>query len=380
MFHSETWNTVDGQAGRRGGYARGRGRGGGGRGGVGRGGGGRGGAVCTNERRQAGSNNQEAWGHGKFSMPAISLFNSKDPQLEAISDMLEEEPTVKDVTRPKEDGTQDVLLKVVSAMETKLDGIAENCLKLGGQVQLLTGDLQTKVDQHSDTLDELKSQIDYLSCRDNIVEQRDRDKAVRIFNYEVPKNTTATELSNKLYDDIFKDMFVQAAKDGLLPSRQVVHLDERDENGEPIIRTKSVVDLPLPSETVEYTHTLPGARPANLPPGVQQRRAARIPVVIVKLKSRIIKEIFHKYKKDSLDKFNSAKNLSYAKKVFIVDDLTKVNLNCLNDLKASPRIEEAFVLGGKIRFCYKSNPEKKLTVQNPFASELSEICNFPKRF
>jgi hypothetical protein len=380
MFNSETWYTVDGQAGRRGGYARGRGRGGGGRGGVVRGGGGRGGAVCTNERRQADSYYQEAWGHGKFNMPAISLFDSKDPQLEAISDMIDVEPTVKDVTRAKEDGTPDDLVKAVSALEMKIDGLAANCLTLRGQVQLLAGDLQTKVDEHSDTLDELKPQIDYLSCRDNIVEQRDRDKAVRIFNYDVPKNITATELSNKLYDDLFKDMFVQAAKDGLLPSRQVVHLDERDENGEPIIRTKNVVDLPLPSETVEYTHTLPGARPANLPPGAQQRRAARIPVVIVKLKSRIIKEIFHKYKKDSLDKFNSAKNLNYAKKVFIVDDLTKVNLNCLNDLKASPKIEEAFVLGGKIRFSYKSNPEKKLTVQNPFASELSEICNFPKRF
>ena len=195
--------------------------------------------------------------------------------------------------------------------------------------------------------------MDYLDVRDNIVEQRDRDKAVRLFNYEVPQNITATELANKLHEDLFKDMFVQAAKDGLLPSRQVVHFDKLDVNGEPVIRTRSVVDIPLPSETVEYTHILPGARPANLPPGVQPRRAARIPVVIVKLKSRIIKEIFHKYKKYSLDNFNCAKNLTNSRKVFLVDDLTKVNLKCLSDLKASPKIEEAFVLGGKIHFSYK---------------------------
>ena len=110
--------------------------------------------------------------------------------------------------------------------------------------------------------------------------------AVHLFNYEVPKDIIATELVNKLHEDLFMDMFTKAAKDGLLPSRQVVHLDELDENGEPIIKTKSVVDIPLPRETVEYTHILPGTRPANLPPGVQPRRAARIPVVIVKLKSR----------------------------------------------------------------------------------------------
>ena len=374
MVCHEAWNKVVSQGGRhgRGGYQPGRG---GGRGGRGRGE--RGGAVCGFTSTDNGAN-QGDWSFGKFNMPAISLINSEDPKLNAISDMVEEETCVSKVTRNKEAESLEKLVNSISQIQTKIDRIDENYQMLRGQVQLLTGDLRTNVDENSAALQELKSHIDYLSVRDNIVEQRDRDKAVRLFNYEVPQDITATELSNKLHEDLFKDMFVQAAKDGLLPSRQVVHLDELDENGEPIIKMKSVVDLPLPSETVEYTHILPGARPAHLPPGVQPRRAARIPVVIVKLKSRIIKEIVHKYKKNSLDKFNCANNRS--KKVFLVDDLTKVNLNCLNDLKASPKIEEAFVLGGKIRFSYKSNPEKKLTVQNPFAYELSEICNYPKRF
>ena len=376
MVCLEAWNTVVSQGGRhgRGGYGPGRG---GGRGGRGRGG--QGGALRTLERSFT-SNGDGGWGYGKFNMPAISISDSKDPKLNAISDMLEEETCVREDTKNKKVESFEKLLKGFTSLQTKIDKIDECYQTLRGQVQYLTGDLRCNVDENSAALQEVKAHTDYLAVRDNIVEQRDRDKAVRIFNYEVPKDITATELANKLHEDLFMDMFTKAAKDGLLPSRQVVHLDEFDENGEPVIKTKSVVDLPLPSETVEYTHILPGSRPANLPTGVQPRRAARIPVVIVKLKSRIIKEIFHKYKKYSLDKFNSAKNLSYPKKVSIVDDLTKVNLNCLNDLKASPKIEEAFVLGGKIRFSYKSNPEKKCTVQNPFAYELSEICKYPKRF
>ena len=372
MVCLEAWNTVVSQGGRhgRGGYGPGRG---GGRGGRGRGG--QGGALRTLERSFT-SNGDGGWGYGKFNMPAISLSDSKDPKLNAISDMLEEETCVREDTKNKKVESFEKLLKGFTSLQTKIDKIDECYQTLRGQVQYLTGDLRCNVDENSAALQEVKAHTDYLAVRDNIVEQRDRDKAVRIFNYEVPKDITATELANKLHEDLFMDMFTKAAKDGLLPSRQVVHLDEFDENGEPVIKTKSVVDLPLPSETVEYTHILPGTRPANLPPGVQPRRAARIPVVIVKLKSRIIKEIFHKYKKYSLDKFN----LSNSKKVYLVDDLTKVNLNCLNDLKASPKIEEAFVLGGKIRFSYKSNPEKKCTVQNPFAYELSEICKYPKRF
>ena len=319
-------------------------------------------------------------GRGAFSLPNISydIGQSQDPVLASIADMIEAEPGV-------ETNQDNLIVKMGSLLDRKLTPINKkleemetNNEELKIQVQLLTGDLQSSADQQEVTVQELSSQVSYLKYRDNVVEQRDRDPGIRIFNYKVPENLSFVELSNKIYDDLFKDTFIQAAKDGLLPSREIVNLDERDENGEPIITTRRVVELPLHSETIEYCHTLPGARPANLPPGVQPRRATRIPVIIVKLHSRNLKEILFKYKKESLKLYNRSKNLSFGNSVFINDDLTKANLICLNDLKASDNIEDAYSLGGKIRFSLKANPLNKLTVRNPFANELSEITKFPK--
>ncbi len=158
-------------------------------------------------------------------MPAISLFNSNDPELNVISDMVEEETCVREVTKNKEAVALEKLVNSISFMQTKISRIDENYQTLRGQLQLLTGDLQTNVDEHSAALQEMKAHTDYLAVRNNILEQRDRDKSVRLFNYEVPQNITATELANKLHEDLFL-VYIQAAKDGLLPSRQVVHLDE----------------------------------------------------------------------------------------------------------------------------------------------------------
>ena len=191
------------------------------------------------------------------------------------------------------------------------------------QVQLLTGDLQTAADKQAD-------EISHLKIRDNIVEQRDRNRGIRVKNLKVPDNITSTELTNKLYNEVFQNMFVEAAKDGLLPARQTVIIDER---GEAVISTSSEVELPLQIEVIEFCHVLPGGRPANMPPGAQPRRAARIPDIIVKLHSRNLKEIIYKYKKSTLGKLNRDKNLSKPNSVYIVDDLTQTNLNCLNDLK-----------------------------------------------
>ena len=79
-----------------------------------------------------------------------------------------------------------------------------------------------------------------------------------------------------------------------------------------------------------------------------------------------------KNKKSTLGKFNRDNNLSKPNSVYIVDDLTQANLNCLNDLKASDNVEDAYSMGGKIRFILKSDTSKRITVQNPFAEKLRD--------
>ena len=89
---------------------------------------------------------------------------------------------MREVTKTKDVETLEKLVNSISSMQTKITRIDENYQTLRGQVQLLTGDLRTNVDEHSAALQEPKSNIDYLAVIDNIVEQRHRDKALRIFN------------------------------------------------------------------------------------------------------------------------------------------------------------------------------------------------------
>ena len=90
-------------------------------------------------------------------MPAISLLNSEDPKLNAISDMVEDMTCVREVKKNKEVETLEKLFKSISSLQTQIAKIDDCYQTLRGQVQLLTGDLQTNIDRHSATLHELKS-------------------------------------------------------------------------------------------------------------------------------------------------------------------------------------------------------------------------------
>jgi hypothetical protein len=298
----------------------------------------------------------------------------QDPVLASISDMLE-------FDNNGDNANQTNMVAMLGALlDRKLEPIMElartNANKLAEIERsntLFREQVQSFIDQQAYVTNELRSEVSTLKIRDNIVEQRDREPGQRIGNFHVPQNISPLELTNKLYNELYRPMFVQAAVDGYLPSRETVNVGERDVNGEPVITKSRVVDLPVPTEVIEYCHTLSGGRPHNLPVGAQPRRGARTPMLIVKLKGRNIKEIVNRYKKDSLAKYNRSKNLSDKESVFIVDDLTKTNLNCLNNLKVTDEVEEAFVLGGKIRFSLKTDPLKKHIVHNPFGRNLKEL-------
>lgn len=317
---------------------------------------------------------------GRFNFPKnIGNPLLQDPVFAPIADMIEVESTGNS-------GQQSNFLAMIEAMlDRKLAPLMEmerdNAKKLAEMEKnnaLWRDQIQCVMDQNRDKQDvvnkEVRSDVLTLKIRDNIVETRDREPGERIYNYEVPQNISPLELTNKLYNDLYKDMFVQAAKDGYLPARETINMDVRDENGEPVITKSKVFDLPLPTDVIEYCHTL-GGRPANLPPGVQPRRGARTQL-IVKLKGRNVKEIVHRYKKQSLANYNKSKNLSEQNSVYITDDLTKTNLNCLNKLKKTDMVEEAFVLGGKIRFSLKSDPLRTHIVHNPFATNLYELTQY----
>ena len=317
----------------------------------------------------------------------------KDPVLAAIADMVEGEPRGANHGHGGRNGQRgndikcnhgDSMHELEAMLDRKLapflskfTELERNIDSLRNQVQFFNDETRQAIGRQGHAIDHLMNGTNYLMVRDNTVEQRDRDPGQRIDNFKVPENSSPLEIADKIYNELYKPMFIEAAKDGLLPKREVVHLDEMDDKGEPKITKSTVVDLPLPGEVIEYCHTLGGGRPSNLPPGAQPRRAARTPTIIVKLQGRITKDIINRYKKSTLQKINQTRHLGEKDSISIYDDLTKVNLNCLNKLKETTEVQEAFSLGGKIRFSLRSNPMKKHIVHNLFAINIEGLKQYP---
>ena len=290
--------------------------------------------------------------------------------------------------RVDQGGNVDQMVKMEAMLDRKLNQklaplhnrvieLERNIEELRNQVHYSNMENRNAIDRQGQAVEQIMGEVTYLMNRDNEVQQRDRNPGQRIDNFPVPENISPLELQDKIYNELYRPMFVQAAKEGLLPKREVVNLDQVDENGHPTITKSTVVDLPLPGEVIEYCHTLSGGRPANLPVGAQPRRAARTPTIIVKLKGRNTKEIIIRNKKAALQKYNTERKLGNKDAVYLYDDLTKANLNCLNKLQISPLVREAFALGGKIRFNLKSDPLKNYVVHNVYGNDLQQLTRFP---
>lgn len=201
----------------------------------------------------------------------------------------------------------------------------------------------------------LKEEVDALNFEikmvSNIREQRDRNAGGRFHNLKVSDSAKKNSviLANEIYDTFLHRIFELAQTDGFIK------------------------EIPESSQIIEYTHILP-ANPARRkrppPPGAPERnQAPSEPVVITKFVSRNAKYIVHKYKKKVFEEINKNRD----PKIEFYDDLTKVNLDCLRFLKSEQNaylIEKAFVLSGKIKYALKSNPEKLLTVVNPFTRDI----------
>lgn len=278
------------------------------------------------------------------------------------------------------------------ALEERISSLERQGEDAALQISDLKQEVEVKVARHDSEISTLDTRltslldtIEYLKIENNIKEQRDRDRSMRIFNLKVPAKIDSTDLANLLYEKLFKAVCKKAVGEGKLKTS----LDFVDEpldsqpdeqggdgrQGAGVQPRTSMRSLPTPADFIEYCHLLPGASSEsdNRPPGLGDR-SARIPVIIVKFTSRHYKYLVHRYKRSILSSFNNANQ----SKVFLTDDLTKVNLNCLNKLKDHNDVKDAFVLNGKIRFSLLSNPERKLLVSNPYAETFDKMTSRPK--
>lgn len=280
------------------------------------------------------------------------------------------------------------------SLENKFSSLERQCEVTAGQIFDLKQDVEVKVaryDSEISTLDtrltSLQETVEFLKIENNIKEQRDRDRSMRIFNLKVPAKIDSSDLANLLYDKLFKGICKKAVEEGklktsvdLVDEHEAVEREQEVERMSGQGQGQGASDqprrcprgLPTPADFIEYCHILPGGSTEsdNRPPGLGAR-SPRIPVIIVKFTSRHYKYLVHRYKRSILSSFNSANQ----SKVFLTDDLTKVNLNCLNRLKDDVNVKDAFILNGKIRFSYVSNPDRKLLVNNPFAETFDKMTS-----
>lgn len=215
------------------------------------------------------------------------------------------------------------------------------------KVEDFKNEIMTEMNQKLDDLTKecnvLNDEVRFLKIQNNVREQRDRDKGLRLFNLKVPESVkkSPVSLANHLYKEVLQDMMLEAEKDGLIEK------------------------IPCPLEIIEYTHVLPN----NVKPRAPSQSPPE-PVIIMKLSSRSWKSIIYKYKRTSLSKYNTAHSCN----VHILDDMTKINLKCLSRLKDMKNdVKSAFMLGGKIRFELFSKPETLLMVHDPFATTISNM-------
>lgn len=277
--------------------------------------------------------------------PQIALLESRTLDLESEKKVLMEK--VSEAMRVN--AAHEVKIQALEASNMEL----QSELKVVKERALVAHRSNTSYEKKFETLDH---KIEMVA---NEREQRERNPTVRWFNCKVTDSAkkSSVVLTNELYDTFLHKIFTRAKEDGL------------------------VKVIPKPTEIIEYAHILPSKKPdpkpaPYLPPGAPQpTRKDSAPfedTLISKFTSRNYKYIVHKYKKEILNEINKDKD----KKIEIYDDLTKVNLECLRFLKSdanSHLVEKAFVLSGKIKFVLKSNPQKLLTVINPFEKDVKKL-------
>lgn len=219
-------------------------------------------------------------------------------------------------------------------------------LSLSKKLDNLTNEVvqcKKAMDVMSKEMLDVKKEVDKLRFDANEREQWVRGGSVRVFNYKVPDQCekSVPKLLTHLYDNLFHPCLMEAVKAGEI-SENVV---------------------PGALQLLEYGHQLP-RRVQSVPVGGDQPPP---PTIIVRFASRTFRSLIMRYKKTVLANYNVSVNpRSRFHKVFITDDLTKINSRALKELSSKSSVERAFSYNGKIKYTLKADPSRVKILSNPF--------------
>ena len=174
---------------------------------------------------------------------------------------------------------------------------------------------------------ETDKSVQLLLKKSNMSEQHSRNFSMRIFNLDLPTESSkdCLETAKMVYSTLLAPILGIAVEKGSLDL------------------------IPPVLDLIDYAHVLPVKSTNGKPP------------VIVRLKSRLLRDQIFKYKPVY---YRTNPNCSTS----IFEDLTADNFKQLKMLQADENILKAWTRGGQCKFIYKSNPNKVMTADLPFSA------------
>ena len=212
------------------------------------------------------------------------------------------------------------LLKFAKSTQSKLDsGLAQQATRMNTAEEDLA-DLQVRM---------LAAEI-----RDNIREQRDRNYAVRFFNFK-SRYTDQRELCFELYTEFIKPAFKVA-------QQHIPHI---------------VDTIPRFLDVWDAGHEVPVRGQDNGDP---------LPCIF-KFATRGYLSIFLDYGVPEIEKFNKKRKTD----VYIKKDLTAINKSCMSSLH--DKVDSFWITGTNVKYTTYDEPEKTVVVTNPLGADFVQM-------
>jgi len=198
--------------------------------------------------------------------------------------------------------------------------------------------LEMKVAAQETVINTLELDVKKLKESANDRDQQSRENVIRLFNFPMSSDDNAADqgkaLANRVYERILKPVIVAAkAKDDLGSVQQCNNvIDDCFRIGKPSL--KDGILRPSP--------------------------------VIIKLRSKQLKQAIMKNKKASLPSPSDREKTAGIKRFVLVEDLTSPTFKKLSEILADERVDKAWTIEGQIRFVLVGNDKSVKKVKSVF--------------
>ena len=243
--------------------------------------------------------------------------------------------------------SEEKLLAVLGGLEKKIDQLTtlhiETRVMADNNHKEILG-LRTKVTSLEKENKELRKELIDVKEIVNRREQQARELTIRVLGLPVSeeeKKEGGRSAIKQVYDRLLKPILTVAKGGGLLES---------------VPQFNTCVE-----EGYRVGWSVSDAKGKPLPPPI-----------IIKLKSKAIKSALFRCKKDALPESTEAEKRAGARRILIVEDLTKPTLTKMKELKEDKRVEKVWTVEGTIKFTLVGKPNEIIKLNSAF-KPLAEI-------